>query len=256
MQQTKPFAPTHPWDRNFFLVMAVLIWFAIVSGFTNDIIKLKAEGRLDFPLITHIHGAVFVGWLVLFTTQIILIRRKNYSLHKKLGIAGAILATIMVILGAMTAINSEKVKFGTEFSDPAFLSIMLGDMLLFGTLVAAGIYHRKSSSSHKRLMLIATIVLTDAGFGRWLNNYIAPLFGDFYWNYHNFSDGFLPFIGFQLLLPFTLMLIAGIYDLITRRRFHPVYLWAVLWWFIVNIVMAWLYFSPEWLKVAKQLIGH
>ncbi|MDB5117418.1 MAG: hypothetical protein JWQ79_2910 [Mucilaginibacter sp.] len=105
----------------------------------------------------------------------------NYSLHKKLGIAGGVLAGVMVILGSVTGVVSEHVKYGTPDSDPAFLAVMFGDMLLFGILAGAGIALRKDASAHKRLMLLATIVLTDAGTGRWFSFKIAHFFGNLYW---------------------------------------------------------------------------
>ena len=108
----------------------------------------------------------FLAGLLLFTIQVILIRKGNFQLHKRLGIAGVVLAVFVFILGVMTALITENVKFGTKFSDPVFVSVMLGDMLVFAGLATAGISMRKNPSAHKRLMLIATLILTDAGFGR------------------------------------------------------------------------------------------
>jgi hypothetical protein len=79
----------------------------------------------------------------------------------------------MVVLGLVTAIVTERLKFGTLVSDPRFLSIMFADMIAFGGLIAAGIRLRRSPAAHKRLMLVATLVLTDAGFGRWLSPQIG-----------------------------------------------------------------------------------
>jgi FtsH-binding integral membrane protein len=193
-------------------------WVAILSGFINDIIKLNAEARLQFPLVVHFHAAIFFGWLVLFTIQVILIRRNNFQLHKKLGIAGILLAVLVFILGVMTALITENVKYGTKYSDPAFVSIMLGDMLVFAGLASAGIYMRKNLSAHKRLMLIATLILTDAGFGRGLSIWLASFVGKPYWEYTNFVDAFWPFIVRQLSCPFTLIFMVGVYDIITRKR--------------------------------------
>ena len=84
-------------------------WVAILSGFINDVIILNAEGRLHFPLVVHFHATVFFGWLLLFTIQVYLIRRGNFQLHKKLGIAGTVLAVFVFMLGVMTALISEPV---------------------------------------------------------------------------------------------------------------------------------------------------
>ena len=70
---------------------------------------------------------------------------------------GAVLAGVMVILGSVTGVVTEQVKYGTPDSDPAFLAVIFGDMLLFGILAGAGIALRKDVSAHKRLMLAYTI---------------------------------------------------------------------------------------------------
>ncbi|MEO9131689.1 MAG: hypothetical protein ABI240_10825 [Sphingomonas sp.] len=36
---------------------------------------------LDYPLIVHLHAAAFVGYLVLFTAQVALIRTSRLDLH-------------------------------------------------------------------------------------------------------------------------------------------------------------------------------
>lgn len=251
------FAPSHPSDRNFFLTLMLLVWAAIISGFTYDLMVYQAARGFQFPSIVHIHALVFVAWLVLFSLQIILIRKNNLQLHKKLGMAAAFLIPLMVILGIMTAIITETVKFGTPDANTPFLSIMLGDMLVFGSLSAAGFYFRKSDSpAHKRLLLLATLAISDAGFGRGFSYIVAPYFGKLYWTCTSYSEGFWPYIGFQLLGPLLLILALGIYDLITRKRLHPVYIVAVLWWLCINLFTGWLYFNLAWLKIATHIVGH
>jgi ethanolamine utilization microcompartment shell protein EutS len=250
------FPSSHRYDKTFYLVMLIIIWAAILSGFINDIIQKNASGKLHFPIIVHVHAAAFVAWLLLFTTQVLLIRKGNYSLHKKLGIAGGVLAGVMVILGSVTGVVSEHVKYGTPDYDPAFLAVMFGDMLLFGILAGAGIALRKDASAHKRLMLLATIVLTDAGTGRWFSFKIAHFFGNLYWTYHTFAQGFLPYVGFQILSTLTLILTVGLYDIITRRKLHSMYVLALGIYLLVYLIAGWLYFNPEWLKIATKIIGH
>lgn len=252
----KPFANSHPSDRNFFLIMLLIVWAAILSGFIYDMIDLNNKGLLHFPWITHVHAALFVGWLVLFTAQILFIRTRNHAIHMKLGLLGVVIAGAMVIAGFTVAVTSEARKFGTPMSDPAFIAIMFSDMFVFGVLAGAGMYLRKKASAHKRLMLMATLALTDAGFGRWLSFKVAPLIGKDYYTIHSFSEGFFPFFMFQSFWPMLLMLAVGAYDLITRKRLHPVYLPALGWWLLFNLLECYLYYSPEWLQLCKRMIGH
>ena len=125
MSEINSFPSKHPWNRNFFLLVISCAWAAILSGFINDVIKLYIKGRLLFPLVVHFHAAIYFGWLILFTVQILLIRKNNVQLHKKLGIAGVILAVLVLIFGILTALITENVKFETQYSDPAFIAVML-----------------------------------------------------------------------------------------------------------------------------------
>src|SRR5664279_1004983 len=103
MNRSKTFVPYYPSDRNFFLLMMILTWAAIASGFGYDMVKLSMQGKLHFSLIVHIHAVAFIAWLVLFTLQILLVRTKNLVLHKKLGLVSLGLIPLMVIFGVLTA---------------------------------------------------------------------------------------------------------------------------------------------------------
>ena len=78
-------APRHPFDRRFFAANMAMIWAAIIVGFGIDIPRRLATKNFDYPLIVHVHAAVFVGWLALFTAQMLLVRAGNVALHKRLG---------------------------------------------------------------------------------------------------------------------------------------------------------------------------
>jgi hypothetical protein len=163
------FPTRHRSDRAFFLGMMLAVWAAILSGFLYRNINKFLDGTLSYPWIVHVHAFVFTLWLVFFTAQVLLVHRGSVALHRKLGPIGAALAAVMVVLGVLTAIITERLKFGTPYADTRFLSVMFADMLAFGGLIAAGMLLRGAPAGHKRLMLVATLVLTDAGFGRWLS---------------------------------------------------------------------------------------
>ena len=243
-------------DRPFFASMLVVVWLAILTGFGYNNLQKYFAGKLTYPWIVHIHSVFFVGWLILFTVQVVLVRRDQVDTHRRLGMFGAGLASVMVVAGVMTAIMTEQIKFGTAASDPPFLSVMLGDMLVFGGLAAAGILMRKSPAAHRRLMLMATLVLTDAGFGRWLSPKIVEWMGlKNYWEMKTFAEGAWPFIRFQLLPVYTLIIAVGAFDLYTRKRLHPVYLRAIAWSLPIHLLAGWLYFQPFWKSIALRIIG-
>lgn len=236
--------------------MLAAVWAAILSGFITNNLKKFYAGELTYPWIVHIHAVFFVGWLLVFTAQVLLIRNGRIATHRRLGMFGTALAAIMIVLGVMTAIFTEKAKFGTAAADTRFLSVMFGDMIVFGCLIAAGVLTRSSPTAHKRLMLLATIVLTDAGFGRWL----SPLIGKWmaqanYWELQTFTEGVWPFVRFQLAPVYVLIAAVGLFDLITRKRLHPAYLLGVVWCLAIHLLAGWLYFQPFWAKIALGIIG-
>ncbi len=241
------FAPRAKRDRDFFLLMVALIWLGILMGFVPDIAAHIRTHKPAYPLIVHIHAAAFVGWLCLLTTQVALIRGGRADIHRKLGIAGAILASVMVVLALAASVIVDRLHFGTPLNDPSFLAIQLADILDFGVLVAAAIIWRKTPSAHKRLILLATIFIANAGFSRWWGEPIAKLVGD-----KGFWQNWTIFYLADLLL----IALIGAYDLITRRRLHPAFVAGALFGLTVEVIAVWFYVSPWWKPVSMKLLGH
>src|ERR1700744_799077 len=95
----RPFAPFPRSDRRFFLVMTLLMWLGIVTGFDSDVAHHISAHEPAYPLIVHFHAAAFVGWMVLFTAQMGLIRAGRQDLHRQVVMAAVGLAAVMVVLG-------------------------------------------------------------------------------------------------------------------------------------------------------------
>lgn len=231
-------------DRNFFLLMVALLWLGILMGFVPDIISRVRVHRL-FPAVVYFHGAVFVGWLCLLTAQVLLIRSRRVDLHRELGMVGTALYGAMLVLGITTSVVVDYDLFGTPRSDPSFLSIQLADMLAFAVLGGLAIALRKRPDAHKRLMILATICIANAGFSRWWARGLESLVGDGYWG--NWAQLYLS--------DFLLIAMVGAYDLISRRRMYSAYIFGALWGLGVELAAVWMYMSPWWKPVATALIG-
>jgi hypothetical protein len=247
-RRATPFAPYHKEDRNFFLALVLAIWLGIAMGFGGEIAEHIRSHAPAYPWIVHVHGVAFVGWLVLLTTQVLLIRFKRPQIHYRLGTGMMALAAFMVVIGPATAIYMQRLQFGTKDSDPAFLAVQLTDIIAFASFVVAGFALRNTSSAHKRLMLLSTLYISDAGFARWLGHPIGTMMGGY--------DGFWPFLAEGYLLPDILILSLGAYDLATRKRLYPAYVWAVAWALILQLTAGSLYYAPFWKVWASHLIGH
>lgn len=240
------FRQQHPWDRDFFALATAVIWAVILRGFVPAIIDHLRTGGPAYPAIIHVHAVVFVGWLVLLSAQVSLIRRHRYDVHRRLGTAGGALAVAMVVLGPWAGIAAEQAHFGTPLSDPPFLSVELIEMIVFVPQVAAALWLRRDGSAHKRLMLLATLFLTTAGFGRWTFESLSARLG----------DGFVPFL-LAFFGPTALLVLGvGLYDLVTRHRLHPAYAYGAALGVAGQILAAWLYVSPAWKAVSLTIIGH
>jgi hypothetical protein len=242
----KPFAPQQPWDRNFLLLLVFLMWLGIAVGFGWDVLDHIRTKAPAYPLIVYVHAVVYVGWLAVLTTQVLLIRVRRVDLHRKLGQFAVGLAVVMPPLGLAAAWVSQRLKHGTPDFDPAFFSIQIAIAVAFAVLVAAGFWMRRQSPAHKRLMLLSTIYLSSAGFARWWYFALGDVFGPGFWSFFVTESA-----GSDLLI-----LALGTYDLVTRGRLHPAFVLGSLWIFATQIVASWLYFEPAWKGIATWLAGY
>jgi hypothetical protein len=118
------------------------------------------------------------------------------------------LAAAMVVAGTIIAIATAARGSAPPGMDPlAFLVIPLFDMVLFATFVTAALALRRDKEAHKRLMLLAYVSIIVAAVARLPG--VLPL-------------GPPAFFG----LSFLFVVAAGIYDFLSRRRVHKVYLWG------------------------------
>ena len=243
-----PFAPRHAWDAWFFPAMTGLIWVGIVGGFGGQMLQLSQAGKLSYPVLVHVHAIVFTAWLVVFTAQVALVRKGRTDLHRRLGLMAMILALGMLALGPATAIHIQMLRFGAPDGDPPFLAVPMSDMISFAGLTLAGFLARTQAATHKRLMLLGTLALADAGFGRLtillLAPSLTPVVGTGFWG------GML--IGNSLSIP--VLLAPAIYDLLTRGRVQAVVAAATVWGVGWQVLAGYLYGDPGWRMLTTQFV--
>jgi hypothetical protein len=240
------FLEDHPWDRNFFLAWVLLIWAGVLGGFIPEVVRHYATHARPYPPIIHVHGATFGGWLVLLTAQVLLIRTGRVWLHQRLGIAGAILGTAMLAIGPATAVTMDRLEFGTADDNTPFLFVQMTDMASFAVLAGAGLLLRSQAAAHKRLMLLATLYISDAGFSRLLGDGLTQALGHGYWPY---------FAGLYLGNDVLILGVGG-YDLVTRRRLHPAYVAAVAWIAAIQMLSVHMRWDAAWKVTATHLLGY
>jgi hypothetical protein len=197
-------------ERAFFLGMMAALVVLDVWGFARSFYfrsVLAPPGtyldRADWMRWAFmIHGTLFTCWIILFATQTVLIGSKRLPLHKQIGQAIYPLFYAIVVYGLFVGWLGAKHGFhDVPFDSVTFSALPWLVILVFAGLVRSGLNERRDPQRHKRLMLLATILLSDAGIAR------VGLF-------HALLPDWLDPTVF-MLIPLVL------WDLSTLRRVHP-----------------------------------
>jgi hypothetical protein len=224
-------------ERLFYSGMAAAIFAIVFAGFAPTYYLRPYFTPTALPALLHVHGVVFSAWLVLFVAQTFLVAANRVRLHRRLGMAGAWLAAVMVVVGAVTAVIRAKEGAAPPGVDAlAFLTVPLGDILVFPTIVAAGIYYRRRPDVHKRLMLVAMIGILGAAFAR------LPIVG---------GMGPIAFFGLTDLL----LVVVALHDFATLGRVHRATLLGGLLVAVSHPVRLLIGATPVWMAFARWLTG-
>jgi hypothetical protein len=212
-----------------YFVSAVILAGIMFVGFAKNYYLRTWIGTRPITFMVHVHGLVMTAWVVLFVAQTLLVVNHRIDLHRKLGIAGAFLAGIVVALGLYTIAASilrrhpdaDIARFANLFA--AFDGLSL---LLFGALVVTAVRVRLRPQTHKRLMVMATISLLPPAFGRSVA-------------YFTRVDVFKIVLGMMCVTVGVCVLI----DTIRRRRLHPALAWSGASVVVINIIT---YLEQTW----------
>jgi hypothetical protein len=148
-----------------FAVWLGVLWVAMIAGFGLDIPRYLHENP-PAPKVTLLHGAVFTGWMLIVTAQVLLVLKDRVAWHRKFGWFAAGWACLMAVMGPWAALASVTVNLNTPFEDTASLGPNLVDIAGFVLLLAWGIALRRNPAAHKRMMILATFALADPAFAR------------------------------------------------------------------------------------------
>ena len=231
-------------DRLFYGGMAVVLGLTVFAGFSSTYYlrffsggpKATISGAPITRLI-HLHGTLFTLWVVLFIVQTALVASHRVAVHRRLGVAGAVLAAMMITAGTLTAIAAAARGSAPPGMDSfTFLAIPIFDMVMFTTFITLAILRRRDKESHKRLMLLGYISIVVAAVARLPG--VLPL-------------GPPAFFG----LSFLFVIAAALYDFITRRKVHRVYLWGGAALLISVPLRLFIAHTAAWHRFAHMLAG-
>jgi hypothetical protein len=224
--------------RRFSVGMAIAIAITVFAGFSRSYFLKAWYGTPELSRLLHVHGLVFTTWVLFFLAQTTLVASGKTYLHRRMGIGGAVLATLVLIVGTTVAIM--RVKSGKPSPIPgvpalAFLAIPLFDMIVFAILVSTALYFRRRLEAHKRLMTLAMISLLAAPIARIHFPLLPP--------------GPPTFFGLADLFILALL----VYDLVTRRKIHPATIWGGLLVVASQPLRLIIAGTPAWLAFAGWL---
>ncbi|HVY87406.1 MAG TPA: hypothetical protein VG942_00955 [Hyphomonadaceae bacterium] len=246
-------------DRWIYVFMAA--WFIVIAlaGFLPDsatkIGLVDAGKRAPFPIILHLHAVLMGSFLLLLLAQTTLVATGRRAFHRQLGLAGAVLAPAVLVVGfilvpTMYHLISDNVASAPPAAQGGMrqtlraldntLLLQVRGGVLFAIFVGAALAVRKSNSGlHKRLMFIGVASVLGAAFNRmpWLPNTMpgSPLSVDLY-----------------IVLAVMPMFV---WDVIRTRKIHAAYLiWAAIGLPAAIAVNA-LWNADGWHSTAQHLLG-
>lgn len=224
-------------ERAFFGGMAMLLCVVVFTGFFRTFF---GAGFVEAPLpspVLRVHGIVFTLWMLLFMAQAALVSAGRVAWHRTLGTVGFCLPPLMIALGVIAAIDALGRKVTIGALDPATsLAIPLWNITAFTVLIVAAWRARRRPDAHKRLVLLATVGLSDAALGRlpWAQMGIPTAAG--------------AVIGLAALI---LLVVA--YDVLSLRRVHRSTMWAAPVVFVAGAFAVPLGITPAWHHFAEFL---
>jgi hypothetical protein len=198
-------------DRRFYTWAAMGAIAIVFAGFARTYFLKTSFGTPALSTLVHVHGLVMTLWFTFFLMQVRLVAMRRTHLHRRAGVAGALVAVAVLIVGIATAITAAKLGRSPGPPPLVFLVVPLGDMLVFALLVGAGLYLRSRPDMHRRLMLLSCVGMLTAAIARIPIGFIQ-------------AGGLPVFFGLTDLV----VLACVAYDTTRQRRLHPAFGWGML----------------------------
>jgi hypothetical protein len=193
--------------RSFHLSLMVFIAALVLYGFSHTVDADVINPPQPQPVMLYIHATVFTSWLLLVIIQTALAATRNLRLHRRLGLLGLGFGVLMIAVGISTISVMGKVQVERLGPDAGmFIYRPIEDIVFFAAAFGLAMYWRRRPDLHRRLIVLAACAVTPPGISR------IP-------GFHSLS---MVYLTTDLLV-----MAAVLHDLVTTRRFHPVYRWGL-----------------------------
>lgn len=167
------------------LLFVAITLISIIGFYTSYLSFFPDYGK--FQLAIHIHFLAFVCWFILVIAQPILIAKKRFKLHRRLGRASYFLAPILV--ATILILVNEKVQREISVSkNDAAITALIGllDVISFTAFYLIAMVNKKNIRWHVAFIIAATLIVLNPGMARLMNQFSEGL--------GLISAVFLPFI--------------------------------------------------------------
>lgn len=230
------------WARDragaFYPGFGLLALAAVVIGFSTTYYLPMVRRSFAAPPVVHLHGALCLAWVLLFIGQALLVRNQRTRLHRRLGQAGLPIALGILVTGMGTALWAT--ERDRESVATAFTTMIgtLTSLTIFAAFVASGVAMRRKPDWHKRLMMLATIVVLWPAYFRF--RHLLPWVPS-------------PEIWLALVIADLPIIIAAIRDRIVYGRVHPV--WAIFGTALIveQSLEIWMFDTPLWRDLGEAI---
>ena len=146
--------------------MVVALLLTAFAGFAPTY-YLAGLYRANLPApIVHVHAVLQSAWMLLLLVQTLLVSAKRVPLHRKLGIAGFLLAAVMVPVAVMLAANELHRSASMGYAALSFSLVPTWEICNFAVLAGSAFALRRHPATHKRLIILATVAMMPAAVSR------------------------------------------------------------------------------------------
>jgi len=225
-------------DRRAALVWLALFWIFVGVGFGFDLHNYFHE-QPPVPFIVHVHAIATTLWLLTATALVLLVETGNVKLHRRLGWRAAGYAALVLVIAPWSELSWQALNLQTPGAlPPQFLSIAFSGVVCMAVLLPCGVLMRRNSAAHRRVLILATICISDAGFSRMVSLFLpAPT---------TFLGTYLFYEGGNLLL----ILLMFLWDW-KRDRVMKQFVAAALVIIATGLTATSLYFNTTWQGITR-----
>lgn len=227
-------------ERPLFVAAALVAAGVVFIGFSRTFYLKGVFGGPPLSGLLLLHGVIMTLWITLFIAQIGLVAAGRTDLHRRLGIAGACVAALILIVGITAGIDAGRRGFSPspQVTPLAFMAVPIVDVIVFASLIGAALWNRRKSATHKRLMLLATLGILTPAVARLPIDLIK-------------QAGLPAFFGVTVFC----VTVVVLFDTVRNRRLHPAFGWGAAF-LVASIPFRILLSQTEaWTSFARWLIS-